>query len=1208
MATEQEEQEQQERIAMGLDPYTGARTGLTDETGLDNLPPPLPQPESEIEPEPETIPEVRIPEGAKPSRWDAEGNVIARALGGEIYYEKGSLPYELGHRTESDFAKAQGYTQQYVGIYPGSRVPEGSVIVFLNGEPTYRITRNEIEKEGINPETQFLGGYKFGVTDSEGKEVLITPKQYDKLASAETPEAQLKVAKSLKLVPKDTTLKEFTTTREEAWIKYKEADEVSEAEYKKQQASTTKLRDGRIANADLARINEEDIELYKVLVDKEKGGFKAAEEFEIRRQREIESKNVKLPPDKEGGEPTYIPDGQFKKIPEKYAHIGLTKGYDQMVKAIDEDEAKLAPYTSTYPGPTQGDKIGYSTFDAVKYLRDHPKDTETLKEQGYDAKDIKDWQRLSTSPIYLAGEYATSFEKHLKELGVPSGVNTVQLAAKNPGLLKKATTLTDKEFTKAELQAIDKEGQLQVAGGVLQIASLPVGGKAGISVFSAGMAVPTAGHWGYLSTSEKVVEVGQNVALTAAFLWGGKIAKGIEKLRIAPVERLATKAGNAGQNLEKATTNYAKTLTTADLKLNQVAIAERANVVEKAQRASMKADRQFLTKFDTLESLTPKQLTNLEARSGIKGLKDAVTGVKKSVDEVETAWKFVDKSKFYPNAKTPSQVEANNRHMLRLKELEGAQGRLQQALERADSTLKPRYSQTITSQPLLIDIKPVKLQSVREIIAEMKTARGAEYERLYRRAMFVAEGSSLGAASSDQMLLKALPKTNTLQSYQQIARIARESARLDKMFYGKRPERIMKPQPARIDTQRQGKLRQKQQVKAQLQQGKYAQQLPRGSEARPYTKAQQAILGKIQGAQNVPLTKSQLRVSDFPGVAPKVKLLVLPTPQFFPKRKMTFEEEREWLRSTPAQRARDYPQEELEDMRSQVITADLAKTDIFTKASPTEWQQVKDMVSAGVGAQQRAITSGATKAQIQSQVSNAIQQQAKENTKQQAQEQTKAQQQTQTKAQATQQVKQAVQQKAQEQTQTRTQTRTQTQAQVEAVTKAVVETPVKTKKPPPKEPPPKKPPKKGIKLPPLSMNASDKEKRDYIKALPGGATAINMGRLKIKGKLLDIWHVRTDDGKRIVVVGRVPEGATNLADGKGSASKTTQRLGGEKNFKPYTEQFGAVKARIRPSQQPKGAEVSFSSYKSGKIHITDMGVATAYSLKKIGPHRRRRAR
>jgi len=140
----------------------------------------------------------------------------------------------------------------------------------------------------------------------------------------------------------------------------------------------------------------------------------------------------------------------------------------------------------------------------------------------------------------------------------------------------------------------------------------------------------------------------------------------------------------------------------------------------------------------------------------------------------------------------------------------------------------------------------------------------------------------------------------------------------------------------------------------------------------------------------------------------------------------------------------------------------------------------------------------------------------------------------------------------------------------------------------------------------LKTDATDEEKREYVKRVPGAVTW-NMGKLGREDPQ-DIWHVKLPDGKHIVVRGKAPDGAEILADGPGSAYKTTQTVGKKRfPFPAFRQQHGAVMATIRPAKISKGAQISFSPYhsvKRGKIYHTKAGGATLLSRHPLGRSRR----
>src|SRR3990170_3622535 len=155
--------------------------------------------------------QFRIPEDATVAERDANDNPIAYNYRGEKYFAPGSIAYESGFRTETERIQANAGEGQ-VGLAHGRLVPENTVIVTDDrGKPIRRYSQNEIGKmpSGLR-EFENIGLTRYPVKDELGKEVLLTKDERDRLADAKDDKERLEIAKDLKLVPKDMTLKEFT--------------------------------------------------------------------------------------------------------------------------------------------------------------------------------------------------------------------------------------------------------------------------------------------------------------------------------------------------------------------------------------------------------------------------------------------------------------------------------------------------------------------------------------------------------------------------------------------------------------------------------------------------------------------------------------------------------------------------------------------------------------------------------------------------------------------------------------------------------------------------------------------------------------------------------------------------------------------------------------------------------------------------------------
>jgi hypothetical protein len=127
-------------------------------------------------------------------------------------------------------------------------------------------------------------------------------------------------------------------------------------------------------------------------------------------------------------------------------------------------------------------------------------------------------------------------------------------------------------------------------------------------------------------------------------------------------------------------------------------IAKLTNELETAQRASLKADRRFLERLERIDAINPKELSNLERLSGIKGLRDSITDVSQARKDLLRAWEQAER--LAKTAKTQIHPESGKdifgsydtleyRHAM--DEVKRAQIALEEALLRADSVLQVRF-------------------------------------------------------------------------------------------------------------------------------------------------------------------------------------------------------------------------------------------------------------------------------------------------------------------------------------------------------------------------------------------------------------------------------------------------------------------------------------------------------------------------------------
>ncbi len=318
-----------------------------------------------------------------------------------------------------------------------------------------------------------------------------------------------------------------------------------------------------------------------------------------------------------------------------------------------------------------------------------------------------------------------------------------------------------------------------------------------------------------------------------------------------------------------------------------------------------------------------------------------------------------------------------------------------------------------------------------------------------------------------------------------------------------------------------------------------------------YEKAKPAVV-----SEKVKLPTVTSKVSISPGIVPKTV-----------KERVTKEIPKEGYEPSYRETVFEKPdlreqEQTFVDARSRITIEELSKNIEFTRLTPQEWSQVGKAVKAGMEAQEKAATGNLTKSQAKQAVEQAVQET----------------------------IELTVTPIIEQQPQAKAQPLMKTQAK--AITKAILKTQVKL--PPRKLSKPLKP------LLPLRED-KDRAKRELVLRTRGAVTW-NMG--KLQGR--DVWWVVLPDGRKLVLLGEAPQGARILADGKGSAYKTTQRIG-RGAFPVITQRHGAVTATIRPSRTPKGADIAFSnlrSIKRGKQYYTPVAGMTLISRRPLGRRRR----
>jgi len=242
------------------------------------LEPPAPPEAPPPEAEPITVPDITIPKQAKVIEKMATGEPAVYEHKGEKYYAPPSTMHKLGFRTEKEYMEAQhfGATQ---GLHPGTLIKEGSIITTIGKDyrPEARYTPaqwGKLDPEYTNKQIK-EGKYRIGVANYKSKEVLLTPKQIEKLQAAKTEKTRFTLLKKYGVV---APAAKFVTPIEAV----KARKEAAAAAFTQQQFEkrNTQLPDGQwISKVDLAKVKTESPDVHKALTKPAIGGFAAANAY-----------------------------------------------------------------------------------------------------------------------------------------------------------------------------------------------------------------------------------------------------------------------------------------------------------------------------------------------------------------------------------------------------------------------------------------------------------------------------------------------------------------------------------------------------------------------------------------------------------------------------------------------------------------------------------------------------------------------------------------------------------------------------------------------------------------------------------------------------------------------------------------------------------------------------------------------------------------
>lgn len=664
---------------------------------------------------------------------------------------------------------------------------------------------------------------------------------------------------------------------------------------------------------------------------------------------------------------TELPDGKFiadyqltrikKDMPEAHKII-TTQGYTAYTSWVNKQNAlyrdnqaaitKLKPYTDKDDG-----------IDGAKYLRDHPKDRKTLTDAGFSGQDVAGWRKWNAQPFMQISPLERWWSKVDKAGG--SGLNVLEFQAflnKHQSLAREGKKIILTPPPKPVKPVISLEqfttGYMQARGisppiaGVAftkkqadsrQLATMEYarlyGGKAAVKEIGmtyADVLVPgvyVARNWTTLSTKDKVINIGIDVASVLLCVGIFKVAgAGIRQLSgVSKVSRVAKHAGKAGRELQLATKEFNQAQKVLKLKVGSKLWVKHANKLERLQRASMKADRQFLETLERLEQIAPRDLARIERQSGLKGLAKAIKDIGKAQKSINKAWKELETLPIFTEARTPRQILMNNRHLVALAKLQKAQARLEAALNRTGSALKPRYSYG----PPASEFKGYGMQweagkpAPRIGGKKDPTTIEAIESWLARSREVATKGDEPWLMSSRARVATAVAeKPKVTPKYR---------LKLKALYKEAKPKARPKAKPKVPKVKR---------------------------SVFPRIKPKVKVAVKVAA-----LPKPRVKTSVFPGIKPKVKEVVRVTAPAIPSHA--------WGRATYARIAKEYGTDAVVDAVGSTMEEQLRKLKELGRISTKEWATVREAVRESIREYIKAQEAGKTATQTKSAVKEAIQ-------------------------------------------------------------------------------------------------------------------------------------------------------------------------------------------------------------------------------------------
>lgn len=616
----------------------------------------------------ENSPDVETPAGAVIVETSAQGKPTVAEKNGVRYYQPDSTMYKMGYRTDTEYREAQRVGVSY-GPHMGDLVPEGTMLV-NEGDHKVRVTQDDIEgKSQFGQTAEHIvtkinkGEYKVPVVaiseKGERTQLLLTP---DKAAtlSGLSGERLFNALQGLGVISGE---KQFS---EKAGNDFAI---ITESRKEEQPIENKSLRqfitdDGKLDLKSAVDAGWVDVKDYVgwSITQSDIDRIVAQE-----RSATISQINLK----------SFIqPDGKLSLTDAVAAGYTKTSDYSgwnvtqsdinsalENIRQKKEDETLLSPFK---------DGDGYHLQDAVIAGRDD-KALNSAIERNFNETDIKEARGID-----LFSDY--EFTRRVAELKL----ERPQLSGWEADQMVRA------EFRREGKDVVEAPRDSASMGEMLKLVSVDTIGR--VTPYTTNVYL-----WTHKQETNKEFAIGMAVdtgvlVLTVLGIKGigsiSRMASGASK-----AEKLATNAGRAGAELREATALYDDALMGKVYSKIPTNKASLANAVENARIKSVNADRAFIKHLSKLKEVSPKDLTKLETKSGLRGLKVAIQDVSKATERVKTAWGKVEKTKLtIRDQLTQSEISQNQAHIKALGELQEAQANLESSLNQAGSVMKPRYS------------------------------------------------------------------------------------------------------------------------------------------------------------------------------------------------------------------------------------------------------------------------------------------------------------------------------------------------------------------------------------------------------------------------------------------------------------------------------------------------------------------------------------